>query len=98
MIGRTLPLLVLLGGCSLFGPKQTDPAVMELTAEQRACRDEARGSPQYRAFDQQWNPMNNVNWERVMAERQAVETRLYRDCLRARGLAMQGGVEAVQPR
>ena len=91
-------LAVSLAGCSLFAKKQVDPDLAETGPEYQACRAEARGSPQNRAFDAQSNPMNPWNVYRIGIERQDLETRLYRDCLRARGLTLPGGVEALKPR
>jgi hypothetical protein len=103
-MSRAVPVLLALallalGGCSLFAPKQQDPAVaLETGPEYQACRAEARGSPQNRALDGQSNPMNPWNVYRIGIERQDLETRLYRDCLRARGLTLPGGVESLKPR
>ena len=96
---RPLLLLALLplAGCGFFGPRTT--ATEEpLTPEQRECRAEAQTSPGMKALDRQRMPMNSYNEDRLNREERVVLNRAYLDCLRARGLALPGGVQTVQPR
>ncbi|MBL6457003.1 phosphoribosylamine--glycine ligase [Belnapia sp. T6] len=87
---RLALLLPLLGACSWFGaPAPAEPE----TQDQRECRQEARSSPAMKALDRQRMPGNTVNDDRIAQEARVVMARAYRDCLRARGLAMPGGVE-----
>ena len=69
-----------------------------LTPEQRECRAEAQTSPGMKALDRQRMPMNSYNEDRLNREERVVLNRAYLDCLRARGLALPGGVQTVQPR
>jgi hypothetical protein len=59
----------------------------------RACREEARDSPAIRRLGYKVMPGDYSNEKRLAAEEQAIFSRAYRDCLRARGLPMSGGVE-----
>ncbi len=98
---RAAPLaaLLLLGACSLFRP--SGPAVLAAdqdTPDHRACRAEARQGPEMQALNRQRYPDNQFNTERMAREERQVFTRVYRDCLRARGLALPGGVEPHIPR
>jgi hypothetical protein len=93
-----VPILLALGGCGLFEPSTPPLAREDDTPEHRACRAEAKASPAMRALERQRNPANEYNTERLEREERGVFTRAYRDCLRARGLALPGGVEAVTPR
>lgn len=97
---RALPLaaLLLLGGCSLFRGSNPVTAEDQETPEQRACRAEAERSPQVLALYRERFPDNTWNTQRVDREQRVAFNRAYRDCLRARGLAMPGGVEPVVPR
>ena len=92
----TLALLPL-AGCGLFGSRT---ALVEepLTPDQRECRAEAKTSPGMKALDRQRMPMNTWNEDRLDREERVVLNRAYRDCLRARGLALPGGVQTLQPR
>ena len=92
----TLALLPL-ASCGFFGSRT---AVVEepLTPDQRECRAEALTSPAMKALDRQRMPMNSFNEDRLNREERVVLNRAYLDCLRARGLALPGGVQTVQPR
>jgi hypothetical protein len=94
-----LALLPLLGGCglydSLFGRGPQRPPE---TPEQEECREEARRAPSVTALNRQRLPGNSVNDDRLNREERVLLTRAFRDCLRARGLALPGGVEVEQPR
>ena len=92
----TLALLPL-AGCGLFGSR-TATTEEALTPDQRECRAEAQTSPGMKALDRQRMPMNTWNEDRLNREERVVLNRAYRDCLRARGLALPGGVQTVQPR
>ncbi len=91
-----LALLLPLGACGFFGGG-APPGEPE-TPEQHACREEARLSPAVTALNRQRLPGNTENENRLDREERILLLRAYRDCLRARGLALPGGVEAVQPR
>ena len=41
--------------------------------------------------------MNDLNEDRMRREERAILARAYRDCLRARGATLPGGVQALQP-
>ncbi len=94
-----LALLLPLGGCglygSLFGPAPERPPE---TPEQQECREEAKRSPAVTALNRQRMPGNSVNDDRLNREERTLLARAYRNCLRARGLTLPGGVEPEQPR
>lgn len=94
-----LAALLLLGACSLFRSAEA-PAIPadQDTPEHRACREEARQSPAVLALNRQRYPQNEFNTDRLEREGRMAVNRAYRDCLRARGLALPGGVEASVPR
>ncbi|MFC3125069.1 phosphoribosylamine--glycine ligase [Pseudoroseomonas globiformis] len=101
MTYRSLPLLllpVLLAACSLGGtPARHDPlSGPALTPGHAACRDEARSSSSVTEVARQRNPNNWENEQRISHELRVAELSAYRDCLRRRGLASPGGVEAVR--
>jgi hypothetical protein len=100
---RRAPALVLvlaplaLGGCAWFGgDDRSEPA--ETRPEYLACRHEVRDSDEMRALAAESNPNNALNYGRVQTARRQTESRLYRECLRRRGLALPGGVEAIRLR
>ncbi len=93
---RLMPLL-LLAGCSWFSGAPAEPD-LERRPEYLACRREARDTPEVRALAVQVNPANPANAVRLEPERQRIENRVYRECLRRQGLALPGGVESVRPR
>jgi len=95
--GRRAGLLAMLlvGGCSLFVTPQPEIPPDQDTPEHRACRDEARSSPEIRALARETFPQNSFNTTRMSREERAAFTTAYRRCLRAKGLAMPGGVEPV---
>jgi hypothetical protein len=97
---RSLPLaaLLLLGACSLFGPPGPKMPVEEETPDARACRAEARNSPEVRALARQLYEPNQMNVDRMSGEIGRAQSRAYRDCMRARGYGPQGGVEPIVPR
>jgi len=98
---RALPLaaLLLLGACSLFRASPGPPIPPEEdTPEHRACRVEARRSPEVLAVNRERNANNQWNVDRLEREGRNAFNRAYRDCLRARGLSPPGGVEAIVPR
>lgn len=91
-------LLAPLGACG--GPPARAPAAnapaeagMAESPAERACREEARDSPAIRRLGSQVMPGDYSNEKRLAAEEQAIFSRAYRDCLRARGLPVSGGVE-----
>jgi len=88
--------LALLGGCSLF--RAEPQQVVEETPIERACRVEARRSPDVRALWAQANPSVTNNSERLAGERRLAENRAFTECLRRAGQAVPGGVEAQRPR
>ncbi|WP_043360233.1 hypothetical protein [Belnapia sp. F-4-1] len=94
-----LALLLPLGGCglynSVFGPGPQRPPE---TPDERECHEEARRSPSVTALNRQRMLGNSVNDDRLNREERVLLARAFRDCLRARGLALPGGVEVVQPR
>ncbi len=90
-----LLLLLPLGACGVFsGGPPREPE----TPDQQACREEARSSPAMKELDRQRMPMNDLNEDRMRREQPAILARAYRDCMRARGANLPGGVQAVQPR
>lgn len=95
-----LPLaaLVLLGACGLA--REVTPAMPEGpdTPEHRACWTEARNAPEVRALNREMNPNNTFNQTRLEGEVRQAQLRAYHNCLRERGLAPPGGVEALRPR
>jgi hypothetical protein len=96
-----LPLgtaLLLLGACSLFRPSAREIPADQDTPDHRACRAEAQQGPDMQALNRQRNIANEFNTERMAREERVVFNRAYRDCLRARGLALPGGVEPHIPR
>lgn len=88
--------LLLLAGCG--GRAASDASLGEDTPDHQACRAEARRSPDVLALNAQRNSLNQWNTERLDNESRVVVARAYRDCLRTRGLAAPGGVEAIRPR
>lgn len=88
--------LALLGGCSLF--RSEPQPVVEETPTERACRVEARRSPEVRELWAQANPSVTPNSERLAGERRLAENRAFNDCLRREGQAVPGGVEPQRPR
>ena len=90
-----LPLLAL-AGCGWFsGPQQ--PAT-EQRPEYVACRRDIASHPEVRALAARTNTDNPINVYRIGSEREILENRLYRSCLRERGLSQPGGVEAIRTR
>jgi hypothetical protein len=89
-------LLALLGaGCAW----RNDPIPPdEDTPVHRACRAEARSSPEVRALFREINPASPPQGGRVLNAMQIAEVRAYRDCLRREGLTLPGGVEPIRPR
>ena len=95
-LARTLSLglaLLALGACA-GRPAPTDEPV---PPAQAACRSEARSDPAVVSLNQQMNPLNLGNQNRLSHEIRVAELRAFRDCLRRNGLAAPGGVEAVRP-
>lgn len=90
-----LPLLAL-AGCGLFSKGET-PEV-ETRPDYVACRREAENSDEVRALAAQGMVQNALNTSRLGPAQQSLVNRMYRDCLRRRGLAMPGGVESVRTR
>jgi hypothetical protein len=88
--------LLLLTGCG--GRAAPDASLGDDTPDHQACRAEARRSPGVLALNAQRNSLNQWNIERLDNEARVAIAGAYRDCLRTRGLAAQGGVEAVRPR
>ena len=93
--GAALTAMVLLAGCGT--PPPTRPVLIgdDEAPEYQACRAEAEKSPALRALAKESYPANNFNQDRMVREQQVALNKAYRDCLRARGLAMPGGVESV---
>jgi len=83
-----------LAGCGLFDRSagSTLPPA-EDTPAHRACRAEAKSSPEVRALDRERNPNNVYNTDRLEREQASAEIRAYRKCLLAQGLTLPGGVE-----
>jgi hypothetical protein len=96
---RIAPLLALLAlaGCSWFRDDRAGPPP-ETRPEYLACQREVRDSPEMRALAQQTDINNAINTTRIQAERGPLQSRLYRECLRRRGLALPGGVEPLRNR
>ena len=94
-----LVLLLALAGCSWFGggEDRADPPA-ETRPDYVACRNEARNSPEMRTLGEQANLDYAKNATRLGPARAQTEERLYRDCLRRKGLALPGGVESVRAR
>jgi hypothetical protein len=94
-----LALLLPLGGCGLYNSVVgTAPQRPPETPEQQECREEARRSPSVTALNRQRLPGNAINDDRLSREERTLLARAFRDCLRARGLTLPGGVEPEQPR
>ncbi|MDO9707557.1 phosphoribosylamine--glycine ligase [Paracraurococcus lichenis] len=87
--------LLALAACSAFRAEGPPLPPEQDTAEHRACRAEARNSPEMKAVGREFYAGNQGNIDRVTREEQVAFNRAYRDCLRARGLGMPGGVEPV---
>jgi hypothetical protein len=87
--------LLLLAACVDRAP--LIPADQDTPVHQ-ACRAEARRAPGLAALNAQRNPNFIDNEERIEAEARSIRNRAYRECLRQRGLATPGGVEAARPR
>ena len=84
-----LPLLAACGGAAR-APAEPEPAGF---AE---CRAEAQRGAEAVSLGRQWTPNNPTQDERLAAERSAAVQRGFDECLRRRGLARGGGVEAVR--
>lgn len=102
LIAAAAVSLLALAGCGSLDPEARRTRIL-LEGEgpqQRACREEARRSPEVRAFDRQANPQRDAFYyqEEVERGRQVAEARVFRDCLRRAGLPMPGGVEPIIPR
>ena len=100
MAARRLAALALvllpLGGCGMFGGKTRAEA--DETPEQQACRREARTSPAMQQLEAQSNPNNSLNQDRIAREERTILAHEYRNCLRANGLTLPGGVAPEVPR
>jgi membrane-bound lytic murein transglycosylase B len=87
--------LLLLAACGGTAPAPSatanpaDPAIAE-------CREEARNSPEVRELWREANMNTPTQRERMRQRRSEVETRVYGDCIRRRGLVRGGGVEPVR--
>ncbi len=91
-----LPLLVTLAGCGLFS--RAESPASESRPDYVACRREAENSQDVRSLGAQAQVDNPLNVGRVGSARDVLVNRLYRECLRRRGLALPGGVESVRNR
>ncbi|WP_431270929.1 phosphoribosylamine--glycine ligase [Dankookia sp. P2] len=94
----SLAALLLLGGCGLFGPPGPPLPPQDESPDAKACRAEARNSPEVRALARLIYEPNQMNVDRMQGEVGRAQSRAYRDCMRARGHGPQGGVEAQVPR
>jgi hypothetical protein len=94
----TLAALLLLGACSLFGPSGPKLPPPDDSPDARACRTEARNSPEVQALGRQFYASSQENMDRMQGEVGRAQGRAYRDCMRARGHGPQGGVEPQVPR
>ncbi|MFC7473476.1 phosphoribosylamine--glycine ligase [Dankookia sp. GCM10030260] len=90
--------LLLLGACSLFGPPGPPLPPEDESPDAKACRSEARNSPEVQALARQFYEPNQLNVDRMKGEVNRAQGRAYRDCMRARGHGPQGGVEPQVPR
>jgi hypothetical protein len=93
--GLTVALLLLGGSCSSRGPAIPPE---EDTPVHRACRQEARNSPEVRSIDRRANPLMDPAEQGLTNDKRLAENRAYRECLRRSGLTLRGGVEPVIPR
>ncbi len=93
VLALLLPPLGACGGPPARAPAATAEAGIAESPGERACREEARDSPAIRRLGHKVMPGDYSNEKRLAAEEQAIFSRAYRDCLRARGLSMSGGVE-----
>ena len=84
---------LLLGACSLFGPPGPPLPPQDESPDARACRAEARNSPEVQALGRQFYAASQTNIDRMQGEVGLAQGRVYRDCMRARGHGPQGGVE-----
>lgn len=89
---------LLMGACGLFGPPGPPLPAEEDTPESRACRAEARNSPAVRALARQFYDPNQTNVDRMSGEVRRAQAQAFRDCMRARGQGVAGGVEQIVPR
>ena len=90
--------LLLLGACSLFGPPGPKLPPEDDSPDAKACRSEARNSPEVRALGRQFYVASQTNVDRMDGEVGRAQSRAFRDCMRARGHGLTGGVEPQVPR
>ncbi|TPG58053.1 phosphoribosylamine--glycine ligase [Roseomonas nepalensis] len=93
----TRPTLLLMG-LLLAACAANDPLPRATNPTEAACRREAEESPAVRAGFARLPPTANADlFNRAKADLAATERTAYFRCLRDKGLAPPGGVEAVRP-
>lgn len=91
-----LAALPLLAACNPGGAI-VQPVPRADSPQEAACRREAAGRPEIVALMRQQPPIDNITWyQRWQAEVADAQLRAANDCLRAGGLPISGGVEAVR--
>ncbi len=95
MIRALIPAACLLALAACAG-RGAGPAAEANDPARAECRQEARGSPAVRDLSRRMVIGQWSQTERIDEEQQEAESRAYSDCLRRRGLARGGGVEAVR--
>ena len=91
MTHRFLFLVLLLPACGALEPLVAAPILAN-----PECRQEVRRSPEVRNMDRQSNFENQTQVRRLASLEHEAEVRIYNDCLRRRGLPVQGGVVPIQ--
>jgi len=75
---------------------ELEPVVAAPNMDNPDCRQEVRRSPDVRNIDRQSNFENQTQVRRLTTLEHEAETRIYNDCMRRRGLSVQGGVAPIQ--
>jgi len=94
MTRATPALLALL---ALAACSRNDPLPPAGNAAEAACRAEAQSAPETRDAYRRLQTQNLTARRAVEADIALAERAAYLRCMRARGLAAPGGVEAVRP-
>jgi hypothetical protein len=77
--------------------RANDPLPVPTSAAEVACRNEGQAAPGVKSAFERLSDQNMTQRNRVMAEAAAAEKAAYQRCMRGKGLAPPGGVEAVRP-
>ena len=81
--------MLLLGGCTLFGPDRNTPEAQ--------CEAAAYDDPTVKEIILQRNSGNQDAFVQLLPNQRDAVKRATQRCLRQKGLAPPGGVEPVQP-